>query len=560
MFGYLPAPFGVYAFGQVPDELDQSSPAPFKKLLEDPNAQFIYLIELYPYNAELQNKMTGVMPFGAAPYGVQEMTYKGGLTRVFLSDVGYVTKPTDTLPNRYFAGLVDNPLQFETGILSGDIFGTGNQSFGAISIHNGNGDMDHLSAYGWAGRRVVVKAGTRGFAYADFSIVFDGSVNDLEANDDMITLTIKDNSSKTDQPLLPPTYTGTGGLEGSEDLANKPKPLAYGVVKNIEPVLVDAANLIYQVHDGSILAVDVVRDSGVMLTNMGDVADITTATVGAGQFKTQLSGGYIKLGSTPAGRVTADVKGENKGAYVVSAAEIIQRILKTRLGAASLSDNDIDEGAFNALDSVLTGNFGIFITDTTTASSVIDQLLNPAGAYWTFNRQGQITAGVIDKIGTEKGQITAGVIDQEGVSRRDIHPAYRISVGYSPVWVVQKEDELAGATTQEDRTFLSTEYRYVTQQNEVLRAQDKHASELVFNTNISDKADAETLLARLVELYSQKRSVYTLTIHRSMFRYDLGDTVKLVYDRYGLNNGKNLLVVNIMEDAESGQVTMELWG
>lgn len=552
--------YGQYAYGQVPSELDQSAPSPFARLLSDVNAQFLYLIELFPYDSDIDNPVRGVMPYGAAPYGAREFTFKGGLTRVYLSDVGYVTEPSDTLPNKYFAGLVNNPLQYETGILSGDVFGSGNQSFGSIVIQNGNGDMDYLSNYSWASRRAVVKAGRDDFAYKDFSIVFDGSVNEMEAGDDTVILTIEDNGIKTDQILLPPSYSGAGGLEGGDDIANKPKPLVYGSVKNIEPILIDPVNLIYQVHDGSILAVDVVRDSGVALTGMGDVADIEAASVAAGQFKTQLSGGYIKLGSTPSGRITADVRGSNAGGYVDGAGEIIRRILMTRLGGGSLSVADIDEGSFNALDAGFDASFGAYITDGISASSVIDELLSPCGAYWTFNRQGQIRVGIVDEIGVEEATINESNIDIEGVSVRKIHPAYKISVGYAPVWVTQKEDELAGATTDSDRTFLSSQYRYVSQQNDVLLSQDKYAKELTFNTNIADKADAEALLSRLMTLYSSKRSVYSLRVYRSMFKFDIGDTVKLVYPRYGLENGKNLLVVNLAEDAESGAVTMELWG
>src|SRR5690606_9652010 len=105
------------------------------------------------------------------------------------------------------------------------------------------------------------------------------------------------------------------------------------------------------------------------------VPDITVATVGAGQFKTQLSGGYIKLGSTPSGRITADIQGENAGGYVQTAPDIIRRIVKTRLGAYSLSDADLDNGAFNALDANMPWPCGIYIRDVETASTIIDDLL-----------------------------------------------------------------------------------------------------------------------------------------------------------------------------------------
>src|SRR5690606_19636612 len=143
----------------------------------------------------------------------------------------------------------------------------------------------------------------------------------------------------------------------------------------------------------------------------------------------------------------------------------------------------------------------------TTVSNVIDELVISCGAYWTFTRQ---------------GTITAGVIDESGIDFYDIAPAYRIKVGYAPVWTVQGEDELAGATTQADRTFLGAEYRYVTYENEVLIGQQQQAIEREFRTNIADKADAEALLARLVQVYSRKRRVFRVPIHYGLFRLYIG--------------------------------------
>lgn len=551
--------YGVLAFGEIPPELDHSVPGKFGKLLENPHAQLVYLIELYPYDLDKQNTLGGMPPFGSAAFGEYDIPYRGGVEKVYLSDFGFKTEPSDNPASLYFSALVDNPLQFEASILNGDDFGSGSQSFGAIVIHNENGCMDYLADYYWSGRRVVIKAGARGFGYNDFAIVFDGSVNDIEVDDLSVTLTIRDNSLKTDRVLMPVTYDGTGGLNGNSDLANIPKPMAYGVLKNIEPVLVDTANLIYQMHDGSIQAVDVVRDSGVMLTNMGDVPDITVATVGAGQFKTQLSGGFIKLGSTPSGRITADIRGENTGGYVQTVPDIIRRIVKTRLGAYSFSDTDLDNGSFNALDATMPWQSGIYIRDQETASTIIDNLLSPCGAYWTFNRNGQLTVGVIDEAGIGKMTIDDRVIDEAGISRRVIEPSYRISVGYAPVWTVQNEDELAGATTQADRSFLGAEYRYVTYTNEVLQSQNQFAIDRTFKTNLANKADAESLLARLVRIYSKRRYVYQVPVYGTMFRLYLGDSVKMVYDRYNLNTGKNLLITGISEDAETGQTMLELW-
>lgn len=550
---------GQYAFAEL--EYNYSVPNPFSALLNNPEAQLIYLIELYPYDAALPATLAGSPPLGATAFGEVDVAFTGGLTKIYLSDAGFVTEPTDTPPSKYFVAQVNNPLQFETSIISQDGFSGGSQSFGALTIHNGNGELDYLDRYYWSNHRIVVKAGSRDFSYNQFATVFDGAVNGIEADDDTITLTIQDNKIKTDQLIQAGVYQGTGGLEGSSDLANTPKPLCYGVVKNIEPVLVNGANLIYQLHDGEISAIDAIRDSGIALTSAGNVANISSASPPAGQYYTQLTGGYFRLGSTPAGRITADAHGESAGGFVSTAAAIVLRILTTRLGTTSLTSSEIDTGSLNRLTTVLAGDMGVFITDKIPASDVIDQLITASAAYWTFTRSGQLFVGAVASPGASTATITSDVIDESGIKiAQNIAPAWRISVGYAPSFVVQGDDELAGATDTVTRAYIGQQYRYVTLEDRSVKAKNAQAGERTFNTNLANKTDAEALLNRLSAIYSVKRRVYQVPVYRGLFRLFLGDTVKLVYDRFDLQAGKNLLVVGISEDVETGQTTLSLWG
>lgn len=554
--------YGEVAYGELPSIYDRSAIDPFAALLNTSNPQLMYLVELYPYDAGLMQSLSFPLPYAGAAYGEFDLIYYGGLTTTYLSDAGFITEPSDNPSSQYFIAQVDNPLQYETSILSGDQFGSGNQSFGSIVITNGNGRLDYLNDYSWGNRRVVIKAGTKGFTYNQFATVFNGSANGIEADEERITITVRDNRVKTDQLLVPNIYAGTGELEGGADLATKPKPLCYGVVNNIEPVLVDAVNLIYQIHDGSINAVISVRDSGVTLSYGGDVTNIQTATVSAGFFKTDLSKGYIKLGSTPAGRITADAQGENGyTGYVSKVGDIVKRIVQTRLGSASLNDTDIDGGSLNRLSLAIPGPVGIYINDRVSASTVIDELITQIGAYWTFTRQGQLVADIVDEPATETYTITPDDIEENGIRvANTIAPAWRISVGYAPAFTVQNADELAGGTTAIDRAFVSEEYRYVSMQDDVVRAQNTQAVELVFKTKLALKADAQALLSRLIRIYSKKRRVIQVPVYRALFRLYIGSTVKLVYDRFGLTAGSNLLVVGISEDAETGLTTLDLWG
>lgn len=556
-------PFGYNAFAEFHIKEDHSIPNPFYALMNDPDSQFDYLIELYPYDETKGYKSAGIPAFGMLSFAEFNFMTAGGERPVYLSNEGFTTEPTDTPSSQHFLAQVDNPLSFETSILSNGEFGGGNQSFGAIYIANGNGELDYLENLYWSSRRVVVKAGIKGFPYAGYSIVFDGVANDeLEGNDDGFVLTIRDNRSKTDNYVFSANYLGTGGAEGGADLANKPKPMSFGSLFNIEPILVDSFNLVYQFHDGSALAVDKLRDAGIELINDGDVANIITAPApAAGHYITQLSGGYIKLGATPAGRITADVRGDNAGGFVSAAPHIVERIVKTRLGIHSLSDSEVDSGALNILAEVTPGATGVFITEPIAASQVVDQLIFPLGAYWTFSRIGLLTVGEIKAPTDSTDDLNLDNIEQEGMSlESNVAPAWRISVGYKPSWTLQGADELAGATTDETRDFVSQAFRYVTFEDTAIRAKNIDSRERVINTYLTTKDDADALLARLVQIYSVRRKVYEVTTYRTIFRVSLGDAVNLTYDRFGLNSGKNFLVVGEAVEAETGAARFRLWG
>lgn len=552
--------FAQYAYGELAAQYDQSVANPFRLLLEDPDVQLRYLIELYPYVDDVQATLTGISPFGSLSFGEFDAHVTGGLKPIYLSDRKFITEPTDNPANQYFAPLVNNPLQFDTSIWQGSSLGGRSPSFGAIQIANDE-DVREIVTYNWAGRRIVVKAGSSDFTYAQYTTVFDGLCNDIEADEKYITVTIRDNSLKTEQMVSSPLYAGTGDLEGGDNISGSPKPLCYGQVFNIEPVLVDPANLIYQIHDGSIQSVDAVRDAGAAITFGGDVSDITAATVSAGQYKTQLSGGYIKLGSTPSGRITADCKGSNAGGYKETVGEIARDLVQTRLGARSLAPDEIDVGSFNAVDQSLDSAAGLYITDREPASDILDRLINPCGAYWTFSRRGLLQAGILDEPEEATYAIDVKNIANDGIQLiQTVTAAWRISIGYSPSWVVQKEDELVGSTTDEVRSFVGQEYRTTISEDRAVRTRNDRADDLSFFTNLADKTRAEALGTRLKRIYGKIRRVYRVRLHGGLFRVYNGDTVKLTYDKYGLQNGKNLLVVGVSEDAEANQTILELWG
>ncbi len=549
------------AIGELPEGLDASVPSPFAALLNDPEARLIYLIELYPYSPSKMITGKFPAPIAAAAIGEMSYSYVGGVDPVYLSDAGYLTEPTDLPANTSYPSLTDNPFQFEASILSGNTFQGGAPSFGAIRIKNGEKDLDYVLDYYWGGRDVKVYAGSPDFSRANFVKVFDGLAQSIEADEDEIVINLTDKQAVLENNFAQALYLGTGGLEGDSDLEGKTKPLVYGVCKNVPLTLVDSANLIYQVHDGSIEAVSKVFDKGVELTGEGDVEDITAASVSASGFKTQLSGGYIRLGSTPAGQVTADVQGDNTGGYVDEIGSITSRLLQTKLDISNFSTSEIDQGALNAIDQGLDVSVGIYISQLTNLKAVIDQLFIPLQCYWTFSRLGEFTGGVISSPASPILTLSEGDIEDNDIEiTQIIAPAWRVTLEYGRSWLVQNENAVASAAATSQKNFVKQEYRKITTEDRVVRGKTASASEVGFASLLDSEADALAQISRLEDIYRSQRQVIKVKGLKLLFRVFIGDVVNLKLARFGLDSGKNFLITSVAEDIETATTTLELWG
>ena len=553
-------PSSRYALGDMDYRLYVGTPDPFAELSKDPDAELQYLVELYPFSETSQRHLNIINLFPSAlPLGDHVLNYSGGEIKERLSDKGFTSKLTDSDPDRNWLGRVNNPLQFDTSIFSGGTFGNSSQSYGGIEIINPDGELDRFFDYHWSGRNVQVKVGGMDFSYDSFSTVLNGTVSAIEGDDTRILLTLRDNRARTDKPIVAPVYPGTGGLDGDPALEGVSKPLAYGVARNIPPTLINYANQIYQVHDGSVLSVDAVYDKGIALISSGDVPNIMTATVAEGHYVTQLSGGYIRLGSTPAGQITANVHGDNAGGFAAALTDIILRILKNRLGIYNLTSNDIDEGSFARVKMIVPGAAGLFISGDATGSSIMDALLNPLSAYWSFTRSGLLFAGMAQEPGMAQEDISH--IDISGLRLQDIiPPTWKITVGYAPSVTVQSENDLAGGVTSDVQAFVTEAFRYVSYENQTTRLKNAQATELTFETALSEKADAQALLNKLAAVYGQKRTVFQVPVYKSIYRYFLGDVLTLKYNRYGLDSGKVFMVAGVSDNAQTGQTVLTLWG
>ena len=203
---------------------------------------------------------------------------------VYLSNVPFMDR-TDTASAFYYKPFnprIVSPLNItETLFEPGKTGGVINPKRGTISLSNADGALDYLLGYSWDKKPISlyimrtdnIRAAAE---FDDHNLIFKGLTLGVSASTSTIDIVVSDFSEKLNQDFPDDTYAGTGGNEGSANLAGQPKPVVLGEVYNIPPVLVDESNNVYQVHNGAITSVDAVYENGESLTLTTDyTVDLT---------------------------------------------------------------------------------------------------------------------------------------------------------------------------------------------------------------------------------------------------------------------------------------------
>lgn len=504
-------------------------------------------------------------PIGVRAFGeFGDIVVAGDEIQIYLSDAGYVSSPSDNPANQNFSPRLKEPFAITAKLFNGsEPSGKSDVSFGNIIIMNGDGKLDNILKYGWDGRDIEIKKGEHTDSLSSFITVFIGTIKTITWNRKEIQLSLRDKQTFFDRPLAVSTYGGTGDYDGSADVEGRPFPLTWGEVKNLEPLLIDPALLMYQYHDDQTNSVDSVYDKRVLLTNEGDVADLSITSVSAASYKTDLVRGAIRLGSSPDGRVTCDVKGHSNGGYLTSTSDIVRDIAVNR-GVISLEDpGDLDTTSFTNFETDFGHIIGIHISSKFVNTGVIlDELMAGAGGFWYFDRDGKLVVG---QLKAPTSPITT-LFDKDTSSlllltqNNEALPSWKRILMYDQVLSVMGREDVAGSVTDEDVAFVSREFRLVEAFGSGVRAQFRLAREVLVRSFIRTETNAQIEVDRLLALHEVKRDIYQLKLRGKLFELWLSDIVTLQINRFDLSVGKDFIIMSIDENVRTGMTTVELWG
>ncbi|WP_019998862.1 hypothetical protein [Aureimonas ureilytica] len=492
-------------------------------------------------------------------------------TRIFAATEDYISRPSDAIPNRLFAGTMRQALRFNRAIRGGMAFDGFSMGLGEAILTNADGAYDGLArTHAMDGRSLIIRLGGAASAYDTFGVVFAGQSTGFLAKGEEFIVELRDNAYLLDVPASATTFAGTGGLEGGEDLKGRRRPRAFGYVQNVTPAaLTQNTTLVHSVGTGAAKAIPAVYVRGAPLLKGPDFPTyeaLVASTVEKGYFNTCLAQSLFRPAFTLSediGQYTADVEGEMlDGNLAASTPDIIELLAR---GAAGVL---LDQASFARVRSLQSAPVGYYLPpgDETTISQAMTALMRGVGGWAGFRRNGRLEVGILqapkgDPNAPRVTDIEIITIEPEALPDGIDPPPYRMRAAYALNWTV-RTDSFAGSVSEERRTFLREAFRISTPvEDAAIRRNHPLAPDPeVLPSFFRDEADAVKECRRQLRLWRDARSLYRMSLRVAPFVTDLGREMHVTYPRWDLTEGRSLVVVEVDEDTENNIVEVLAYG
>lgn len=533
----------------------------------------------YPYDPSIEVDIPGPpFPIGALPEEDDYLSYPlpGGTATVVAATEGFTSRPGDSPAHKWFAPLMANAFSFRVNLFNGIEPGAstrnGGPGGGEIEFADPAGRLDDAVSLGWAGRTVEIWRGPREAPFASYSrvakLTSDGWTGLTALGK---SLRLRDNQARLySTPLVAATYAGTGGIDGDAGVKGRLKPQSYGYVFQVDPPLIDSANLIYQWHDRAVSAVITVKIGGVAWTNMGDhatYAALVAATLTNGQFATCNALGIFRLGGTPSHPVRVEGQGDvYDGVYASTRAAIVRRIATTR-GALPIIADEIDDASFTALDAAQPAECGWHWNATLTVGDALDQIMQGVAGWWDIGLDARLSVKQL----SEPSSTPDLVIDfdkahpaGEPSREEDAPPRARTRVVWRQNYAPQDASQLTGSAQESaaDQQLYGEPFRFGEREDSGVRVLWPTAREPIVIANYRNEVDADTESQRQQSLFGVKRERWNVPVSIDPFAAVRGITVEIRnWNRYGFGTSRRFRCVGVSTSGVDGiTAVLSLWG
>lgn len=511
----------------------------------------------------------------AVPAGAQLMQRTTWVPRYFWAASGRMPEGlSGGTPREVFPGRVAADRDVEVGrAVSCWVWGGQVQaSPGQLVLVNADGALDGWAELAWRDADVILRRGHEGDAYSAYTVWSRGLVDSITLDDATVTLQLADPLAQVDRPLQRRLYPDT---HPNAQARGRPRPIAIGRPLYCEGVLQDTDTKgggpnvrAYEYHDGW-------RDHAspgllheiTAAFDRGDVFDPPPTDWTYWPSSGERRG--LKLVNQPAGRVVANVVGPQMPGLPPTQIEQVRDVVQTLWARAcgywdsARAPTLFSLGALQATAPYLLAKY---FREPTTGLAAIRDCLDSFCAWLAPRRAGDLVAGRLEEPATT-AVVELSRVNVIGTVRRSLDVARGLSLSLAGREnnTVHSDGDLAGAVAEELREELRVQWTHIATMPEgVLAPEYLHAEGAPPKTTwLQSPDDLQREVRRVVSLYRVRRYFYTLTATLTVDQADTlepGQTVRLVWPRHGLANGRNLLIVSVRSRFFSNRVDLTLWG
>lgn len=465
----------------------------------------------------------------------------------YAATTGFTTCPTDTPANTAIGPYLLNPGNYERSLFTGKrTFGAVSSNYGEVVLANHAGQFDALIDYGLDGRTFRLYYGPESAAFpAGYTLVLQCTMLSADFGLDVVRIKLRDRLTLLDKPVLSQTFAGTGGVEGSSDMAGKHKPRLFGDTWFLPLVLLDRALNLYYAHTPAPLLPlfqPTVFDGGVELnrgSNYSSTSDMISTAPEEGEYRCYTDGQtYVRLGSTPAYTVFAN---SNGGSFSFQDAAIEAGISDAGSGAGWVSNCYVDDASTRWID-------------------VLNEQATPQRITFGFNRLDQWQS-MLFSAPTGGAAYTFDRHNCLSIVRRAPEssplPVYRVHATSGRVWI--NRPVLAPAANLDAYPWMARNYRTDLAANNGMQIKHRLA-EAVEITSVADVT--QPAIDDFLTLFGTRRDQVTVEARfdPALLTLDLNDVVSVQWPRFGYNAGTLFRVIAQRVDFSTNRLQFTLWG
>lgn len=447
--------------------------------------------------------------------------------------------------DNFYDPRIMQPGLYEAGLYAGQLLQQSRSGYGETTLINTDGGLDYLADYAVDGREMVLAL--------DGVPQVVGTVARLAFSDDEVSVVLRDPLEPLRSPHPMETYAGDNvlpnGLEGTQDdIAGEPKPLVFGEARNAQPVLINTALLIYQVSSLADCTIQAVYDKGVALNNGGAYTSLTqlqSTSPAPGTFRSYQ--GYVRLGDNATGTLTVDAEQADPRAGAVAQA------LAAARGYTLHAD---DVATLNAYGAVR-----VYLTTQTNTLELLDRIAESIGGYLSAQADQTLRLGIWEAPETTTAAIRDYAIQTVSRSATGAGPGglpvWRVNIDCDRIETVQPD--LESNVSEARRARLARQTRRVVATDETVIERHPLAGEITINSVLASYAQSQAVANRVLALLGVRRDTVTVEAIEALLP-SVGGNLTLITPRQGYGAGRTMRVTGYRLNAQTDEITLNLWG